>query len=132
MAIKNGMPNAVIVAPFTGAWIEITAAGEKFRAAKVAPFTGAWIEISTSSEDDAYGGESHPSRVRGLKCKIFAAQKQNAKSHPSRVRGLKLKYILQNKSTDNVAPFTGAWIEITLKALECSWGLSRTLHGCVD
>ena len=40
---------AVIVAPFTGAWIEIrsTLASMKGKL-RVAPFTGAWIEIHYS------------------------------------------------------------------------------------
>ena len=33
------------VAPFTGAWIEISAEYPKFVMTLVAPFTGAWIEI---------------------------------------------------------------------------------------
>ena len=37
------------VAPFTGAWIEITVPGEGRPALTVAPFTGAWIEISPPS-----------------------------------------------------------------------------------
>ena len=63
----TGTTDTNVVAPFTGAWIEITTEVFTTLFFTVAPFTGAWIEISTSSEDDAYGGESHPSRVRGLK-----------------------------------------------------------------
>ena len=33
------------VAPFTGAWIEISSEGENPTSEDVAPFTGAWIEI---------------------------------------------------------------------------------------
>ena len=36
----------VVVAPFTGAWIEILVFyGELYAELEVAPFTGAWIEI---------------------------------------------------------------------------------------
>ena len=35
----------VIVAPFTGAWIEIHGGTGDWSKDKVAPFTGAWIEI---------------------------------------------------------------------------------------
>ena len=35
---------------------------------KVAPFTGAWIEISYIHPYHAAATRSHPSRVRGLKC----------------------------------------------------------------
>ena len=37
-----------IVAPFTGAWIEISPV-YSIKSISVAPFTGAWIEISTAS-----------------------------------------------------------------------------------
>ena len=36
------------VAPFTGAWIKITAQAEIAAIKQVAPFTGAWIKISLS------------------------------------------------------------------------------------
>ena len=59
---------AVIVAPFTGAWIEIrsTLASMKGKL-RVAPFTGAWIEIPLPSMPSTAKSASHPSRVRGLK-----------------------------------------------------------------
>ena len=34
-----------LVAPFTGAWIEIIKRQDDTQARPVAPFTGAWIEI---------------------------------------------------------------------------------------
>ena len=36
----------ILVAPFTGAWIEIVSNAEREEERQVAPFTGAWIEIS--------------------------------------------------------------------------------------
>ena len=54
------------VAPFTGAWIEITGARGYKYLKLVAPFTGAWIEIEWSYRP----GPVHwslPSRERGLK-----------------------------------------------------------------
>ena len=54
------------VAPYTGAWIEITTsiAGNAWDG--VAPYTGAWIEMShQSASNDEF--LSHPTRVRGLK-----------------------------------------------------------------
>ena len=36
---------SVLVAPFTGAWIEISSSNSYNKFLKVAPFTGAWIEI---------------------------------------------------------------------------------------
>ena len=60
-----------IVAPFTGAWIEIVrAAINEETGGDVAPFTGAWIEIAGGRNNRALPATSHPSRVRGLKfCK---------------------------------------------------------------
>ena len=80
------------VAPFTGAWIEIIHAprwwGEWH---SVAPFTGAWIEIGWYVAGMIPAGiRSHPSRVRGLKCKESNGRhRRRQESHPSRVRGLK-------------------------------------------
>ena len=54
------------VAPFAGAWIEISAACLIPSSILVAPFAGAWIEIYIIKESLAYV-LSHPSRVRGLK-----------------------------------------------------------------
>ena len=80
-----------VVAPFTGAWIEISFPAQRTTAAGlVAPFTGAWIEIKTLSFQIILSCWSHPSRVRGLKSVAI-----NQISRPG-----------------NVAPFTGAWIEI--------------------
>ena len=80
------------VAPFTGAWIEIslvrastlswaTSHPSRVRGLKymqhlfysyiirVAPFTGAWIEMPHTCLMASVMLTSHPSRVRGLKCK---------------------------------------------------------------
>ena len=38
-----------LVAPFTGAWIEIELTDFKQKVQTVAPFTGAWIEILQKS-----------------------------------------------------------------------------------
>ena len=35
----------VLVAPFTGAWIEMAQSSNTSHSSAVAPFTGAWIEI---------------------------------------------------------------------------------------
>ena len=43
---------------------------------------------------------------------LFAHDCGNDESHPSRVRGLKLPSVGILKLSLNVAPFTGAWIEI--------------------
>ena len=57
-----------LVAPFTGAWIKIQKAIiEAIFAPHVAPFTGAWIEILWEIPTEGRPETSHPSRVRGLK-----------------------------------------------------------------
>ena len=52
-------------------------------------------------------------------------------SHPSRVRGLKFAGEFREFFGD-VAPFTGAWIEICLAPHQLFCSPGRTLHGCVD
>ena len=54
------------VAPFTGAWIEISNPGDMAKGGNVAPFTGAWIEIRIS-RIRCRSKVSLPSRERGLK-----------------------------------------------------------------
>ena len=39
---------AVLVAPYTGAWIEIHTIRKIYSYEAVAPYTGAWIEIKSS------------------------------------------------------------------------------------
>ena len=55
-----------MVAPFTGAWIEILLSDAADMNERVAPFTGAWIEI-VSREPTYRTLRSLPSRERGLK-----------------------------------------------------------------
>ena len=80
----------------------------------VAPFTGAWIEIRSSGVLGRYDSRSHPSRVRGLKLVHGFTDRDilAAGSHPSRVRGLKFMIRNKKKFFITVAPFTGAWIEM--------------------
>ena len=99
------------VAPFTGAWIEISMVspivgsrwslpsrerGLKFvwavfggYAIIVAPFTGAWIEIASDAAGCAPKGTSLPSRERGLKLFDMYPSGFVRRSLPSRERGLK-------------------------------------------
>ena len=56
-----------LVAPYTGAWIEIIAADISDEQKIVAPYTGAWIEI-TIPQQFAGVNASLPTRERGLKC----------------------------------------------------------------
>ena len=55
---------------------------------------------------------SHPSRVRGLKLVLGIPGMAKVKSHPSRVRGLKFISKTWMQDLSEVAPFTGAWIEM--------------------
>ena len=45
MLMHRTYMNIENVAPFTGAWIEMLTTLKRYMKAKVAPFTGAWIEI---------------------------------------------------------------------------------------
>ena len=127
----------------------------------VAPFTGAWIETPSIASNATRNWRSHPSRVRGLKLEYSRMRSSVSKSHPSRVRGLKLQrhatlfqYILSHPSRVRglklasvaaasssapshpsrvrglkpmlnraicirqcVAPFTGAWIETLIRPM---------------
>ena len=44
--MSAGVHCLAMVAPFTGAWIEISRSLPTAQGIRVAPFTGAWIEIS--------------------------------------------------------------------------------------
>ena len=57
----------VLVAPFTGAWIEIWVHHSRRISFPVAPFTGAWIEMRWRSARQSGQYQSLPSRERGLK-----------------------------------------------------------------
>ena len=97
----------------------------------VAPFTGAWIEIIVG----AWEGEmirSLPSRERGLKYGKDKMEHAKTRSLPSRERGLKFGHNLLLLRFYQVAPFTGAWIEIG-KPSDVPFELERrSLHGSVD
>ena len=56
--------------------------------------------------------KSLPSRERGLKYTERQAHLDGRKSLPSRERGLKFESFKRSMAPVQVAPFTGAWIEI--------------------
>ena len=62
------------VAPFTGAWIEISQGSGTALRPRVAPFTGAWIDIDLVADEDAQL-KSLPSRERGLKFRRRAGRR---------------------------------------------------------
>ena len=86
------IPVRQTVAPFAGAWIEISVEPSTVGEAAVAPFAGAWIEISG----------------------IFSSLVVSA-SLPSRERGLKCRRVVHIPVRQTVAPFAGAWIEISVE-----------------
>ena len=57
---------------------------------------------------------SLPSRERGLKWVARPLTDSRCRSLPSRERGLKCAWWRWNRSPARVAPFAGAWIEISL------------------
>ena len=146
----------VVVAPFTGAWIEIRCR-RTHRPTLSASHPSRVRGLKYADRGRSGGrGWSHPLRVRGLKCpRRFSCGRFSRPSHPSRVRGLKYPYYPARWVQCEVAPFTGAWIEITVppiclmivlgshpsrvrglkSSIPCrSWPTrnSRTLHGGVD
>ena len=60
------MSSSAIVAPYTGAWIEIATYGVIWHETLVAPYTGAWIEIMCCTSGTV-PNLSLPTRERGLK-----------------------------------------------------------------
>ena len=102
----------LIVAPYTGAWIEILFYLLSPLPRPVAPYTGAWIEIQIRHRKMVTLWPSHPTRVRGLKSSSLLLPRYTATSHPTRVRGLKFLLNIISDNVVNVAPYTGAWIEI--------------------
>ena len=53
--------------------------------------------------------------MRGLKFLTVDTTVDQLKSHLTRVRGLKYSLDISHPDTANVAPYTGAWIEILSK-----------------
>ena len=126
----------LLVAPFTGAWIEISNRSLASLRATVAPFTGAWIEILPQArsrpvmsslpsrerglksykafECRATMSGSLPSRERGLKYRGNRDRRGGNRSLPSRERGLKFDEQTGFLGVLDVAPFAGAWIEMAV------------------
>ena len=91
-----------VVAPFTGAWIEIQNSEKIISRSRVAPFTGAWIEIT---RPPVSGISTRVAPFTGAWIEIAATERKNA--------------------LGDVAPFTGAWIEILLSVHGEGYELSR-------
>ena len=126
------MPQAVLVAPLAGAWIEtphhlqvsmvILSHPSRVRGLKLAvapahhdnvlshPSRVRGLKRGTGFPEIP-SAMSHPSRVRGLKQARRFACRFPRRSHPSRVRGLKLRSSSVYIPCPRVAPLAGAWIE---------------------
>ncbi len=102
------------VAPYVGAWIEISGSCVSNTSwYRVAPYVGAWIEIKKRTLSATTSVTSHPMWVRGLKYIIACASGGIPKSHPMWVRGLKSLKVIFSTTPSAVAPYVGAWIEIS-------------------
>ena len=107
-----------LVAPFTGAWIEISSRSRPWWIREVAPFTGAWIEIEEYDEDNRTFYESLPSRERGLKSLPAPAGSRLMHVAPFTGAWIEICRSATSAPCRSVAPFTGAWIEI--RTCSCS------------
>ena len=76
--------------------------------------------------------ESLPSRERGLKCVCDRNRTDQLPSLPSRERGLKSAWSIADMCRNSVAPFAGAWIEISVKEVIPVPRSRRSLRGSVD
>jgi len=75
---------------------------------------------------------SHPSRVRGLK---FVGGVEGVLARlvaPFTGAWIEMSTPASCRAASTVAPFTGAWIEIRQYGPTCWQKTRRTLHGCVD
>ena len=78
------------------------------------------------------GCASHPSRVRGLKYWDYGDYYMPRDVAPFTGAWIEIPKHGAIGSRSVVAPFTGAWIEITMRSCTAPTSISRTLHGCVD
>ena len=105
-----------MVAPYTGAWIEIRSVWHASIVDRVAPYTGAWIEIRLLCALSGYLKVA-PYTGAWIEIRFCGTPKSLALSHPTRVRGLKYKPANVKILYKIVAPYTGAWIEMACEAL---------------
>ena len=76
--------------------------------------------------------KSRPTRARGLKSVDACLLARALASRPTRARGLKFFYLGICIVYLLVAPYAGAWIEITIPAPQASIQARRALRGRVD
>ena len=83
-----------------------------FLGLKVAPFMGAWIEISNHPKSVCPIDTSHPSWVRGLKSGDVLGRARRPGVAPFMGAWIEILDVVFLRSVISVAPFMGAWIEI--------------------
>ena len=152
--MKSALSGTVeTVAPFVGAWIEIIIMLLCLIVNDVAPFVGAWIEICPkhitrvkcmslrSSERGlkfqgmkgfVMGGTSLRSSERGLKSVILSLIMLACLVAPFVGAWIEISSIICIFSSIIVAPFVGAWIEIEKKELLSEKVTGRSVRRSVD
>ena len=70
--------------------------------------------MSTCDRSAQIPGTSHPSRVRGLKCRFIAPVEDDGIVAPFTGAWIEIVGLEYLAMLTRVAPFTGAWIEIFL------------------
>ncbi len=103
-------PIGQLVAPYTGAWIEIEFCTTLIAEDNVAPYTGAWIEMLLKDNGYLPLIEVAPYTGAWIEIAVFTGIDKN----------------------NNVAPYTGAWIEIRTCHICQGVTSGRSLHGSVD
>ena len=96
----------------------------------VAPFTGAWIEMQPYIQQEWSNG-SLPSRERGLKFRLVGRYQEWCTVAPFTGAWIEIGLMWEYVRAVRVAPFTGAWIEIRLVDDRVGYA-RRSLHGSVD
>ena len=106
---------SLIVAPYTGAWIETQHTRKPTLYILVAPYTGAWIETAICRSYLQIRQWSHPIRVRGLKLTVLGEEPGEAVA-PYTGAWIETNHDPDPPTSVGVAPYTGAWIETRCNA----------------
>ena len=119
------------VAPYAGAWIEITCFYASHCRPRVAPYAGAWIEIATVP---GATGNQHVAPYAGAWIEMLGRGfriPSHLQSLPTRERGLKYVAAAIPHIDSEVAPYAGAWIEILFSkyARHCAESLPTRERG---
>ena len=118
------------VAPYAGAWIEISPDANIGKQKGVAPYAGAWIEIP-AQHPLPIKSPSRPTRARGLKSGKLADEFRSVMSRPTRARGLKCMTDVDEKTMKRSRPTRARGLKCKLSKHYASVGC-RALRGRVD